>query len=109
VKGYHIMASDGEIGHVQGFLVDDETWSIRYLIVNTSNWWIGHAVLVSPEWIQDVSWGDSRVVVSLERQAIKEAPPYDEYAPFDRDDEDAIYGHYGRSAYWRSQAEPALS
>jgi hypothetical protein len=31
------------------------TWSIRYLILDTSNWWVGHEVLVSPEWIQDVT------------------------------------------------------
>ena len=55
VRGYHIHAKDGEIGHVDGFVVDDATWSIRYLIVNTSNWWMGHQVLISPEWLDSVS------------------------------------------------------
>jgi hypothetical protein len=109
VKGYHIKASDGEIGHVQGFLVDDITWSIRYLIVNTSNWWVGHQVLVSPEWIQDVSWLGSYIQVSLDRQAIKNAPAYDEDALFDRDDELGIYNHYDRRTYWRDKREPALA
>jgi hypothetical protein len=109
VKGYHIKASDGEIGHVQGFLVDDLTWSIRYLIVNTSNWWVGHKVLISPEWIQNVSWNNSLVGISLDRQAIKAAPVYDEDAPFDRDDEFDIYSHYGRRPYWHSQRETVLA
>jgi hypothetical protein len=79
------------------------------LIVNTSNWWVGHKVLVSPEWIQDVSWADSRVNVSLDRQAIKDAPVYDEDAPFDRDDELEIYNHYGRKIYWQNKRERALA
>ena len=94
---------------MQGFLVDDSTWSIRYLIVNTSNWWVGHKVLVSPEWIQDVSWAESYVNVSIDRQAIKDAPAYDENAPFDRDNERAIYSHYGRKIYWHNNRESALA
>ena len=42
VMDYDIEASDGDIGHVQGMLVDEQTWAMRYMIVNTSNWWIGH-------------------------------------------------------------------
>ena len=30
VAGYRIHATDGEIGHVAGYLVDDETWAILY-------------------------------------------------------------------------------
>jgi len=102
VKGYHIIASDGEIGHVQGFVLDDHSWAIRYLVVNTSNWWIGHEVLVSPEWIQDVSWSESKVKVGLSRQAIKDAPVYDDSTPLDRDVEMGLYQHYGRDTYWKS-------
>jgi hypothetical protein len=62
---YHVHASDGDIGHVGGLLVDDETWAIRYLIVNTSTWWLGHQVLVAPQWIQNVSWfASSSLLVS---------------------------------------------
>jgi len=103
VKGYHIHATDGEIGHVDGFLVDDFTWSIRYMVVNTSNWWSGHRVLLSPEWIQRVSWAESRVDVALERQSIKEAPAYHEDEPLNRDAEMETYNHYGRKIYWRHE------
>jgi hypothetical protein len=109
VKGYHIKASDGEIGHVQGFLVDDATWSVRYMIVNTSNWWVGHQVLVSPEWIRQVSWAGSSVEVSLDRQAIKDAPQFNEDAPFERDDEFGIYHHYGRNTYWHQDRPRAFA
>jgi hypothetical protein len=98
VQGYHIRATDGDIGHVQGYLLDDVSWSIRYLIVNTSNWWLGHSLLISPEWIHQVSWEESYVDVSIDRQTIKTAPVYDPDAVFDRHAETAIYDHYVRES-----------
>lgn len=104
VTRYHIHASDGDIGHVQGLLVEEETWAIRYLIVNTSNWWLGHEVLVAPQWIQNVSWPDNTISVNLTRHAVQGSPPYDSAAQLDRDQETGIYGHYGRPGYWASEA-----
>ncbi len=109
VKGYHIHARDGEIGHVQGFLVDDSMWAIRYLIVDTSNWWMGHQILLSPEWIRDVSWAQSTVNIDLDRQAIKDAPAYDPNAPLIRSAEGSIYSHYGRRAYWNDSQPRAAA
>lgn len=100
VMGYHIQASDGEIGHVQGLLFDEKTWAIQYLIVDTSNWWPGHKVLVAPQWIQDVSWSDSSVSVNLTRQVVQDAPPYDSAALLDREKEISIHQHYERKGYW---------
>jgi len=98
--GYQIVATDGDLGHVENFLLDDETWAIRYFVVNTSNWWGGHHVLISPQWVTQVSWEDSTVTLDLSREAIKAAPPYDATALFDREQELAMYEHYGRPRYW---------
>jgi hypothetical protein len=95
----HLHALDGDIGHLRGLLVDDETWAIRYLIADTSNWWLGHQVLIVPQWIDSVSWSESRVFVNLTRRAIQEAPPYDESVPLDRTRETELFEYYGRSAY----------
>ena len=100
VMDYHIQATDGDIGHVQGLLVDEETWAIRYLIVNTSNWWLGHLVLIAPQWIQDVRWSDNTVSVNLTRQAVKDAPAYDSAAQLNREQEVDIFKHYGHPGYW---------
>ncbi len=78
VSGYHIQASDGEIGNVEDFIVDDQTWAIRYLIINTRNWWPGKEVLVSPKLIERVSWDESKVFVNLTRKTIKQSPEYTE-------------------------------
>jgi hypothetical protein len=100
LTGYHIHASDGDIGHVSGMLIDDETWAVRYLIVNTSNWWLGHQLLVAPKWIERVNWADRTVWVKLTRQAVENAPAYDSATKLARGDEDRLYEHYGRSGYW---------
>jgi hypothetical protein len=87
VTGHHIDATDGEIGHVEDFLIDDETWAIRYIVVDTSNWWLGHQVLVAPRWIRSVSWLDGKVSVDLTRQEVKDAPPYDPVSHLHRQQE----------------------
>jgi hypothetical protein len=103
VRGYHIEATDGGIGHVQGLLVDEETWAVRYLIVDTSNWWLGHTVLIAPQWIKDVRWPDSTVVVKLTQQAVRDAPPYDSSVLLDRKQELRIFKHYGYPGYWADE------
>ena len=105
VTGYHIEAADGEIGHVDGFVVDDEAWAIRYIEVATRNWWPGKKVLVSPAWIERVSWADSRVYVGLSQDAIRNAPEYVESMPITREYENRLYFHYGRPPYWLHQRE----
>jgi uncharacterized protein YrrD len=100
VSGHHIHAADGEIGHVEDFIIDDETWAIRYLIVDTRNWWPGKKVLVSPQWIERVSWSESRVFVKLSRQTIKQSPEYTEESLLTRDYETGLHRHYDRQGYW---------
>ena len=100
VMNYYIHATDGDIGHVQGLLVEEKTWAIRYLIVNTSNWWLGHQVLIAPQWIQDVSWLEATVSVNLTRQAVKDAPAYDPAVPLERHQEAGLFKHYSRPGYW---------
>lgn len=105
ITGYSIDATDGEIGHLNGFVMDDETWAIRYIEVATRNWWPGKKVLVSPAWIEKVSWEHSNVYVALSREAIQNGPAYDESLPITREYENRLYFHYGRPPYWMEEAE----
>ena len=105
VTGYSIEATDGEIGHVDGFVLDDETWNIRYMEVATRNWWPGKKVLVSPSWIRRVSWTDSTVYVGLSRETIQTGPAFDKSAPISREYEDRLYAHYGLAPYWLHEAQ----
>lgn len=96
VTGYDIQASDGKIGHVQDYIVDDETWGIRFIVVNTRNWWPGKKVLVSPRWIERVSWDESKVFVDLSRESIRNSPEYDPSQPVSLDYAGRLFDHYGR-------------
>ncbi len=100
VTGYDIEAADGEIGHVKDFIIDDETWAIRYLIIDTGSWWPGKKVLLSPRWIERVSWDKSKVFVNLPRETIKQSPEYTEESLPSRDYEARLHGHYNRRGYW---------
>ncbi len=100
VSSHNIQAIDGEIGHVEDFIIDDKTWAIRYLIIDTKNWWPGKKVLISPQWIERVSWDESKVFVNLSREAIKKSPEYTEESLLTRDYETGLYKHYDRSGYW---------
>jgi hypothetical protein len=104
VIGYHLRAADGEIGHVEEFLVDVEHWSIRYMVVDTSNWLGGRRVLIAPSWVSAVSWEDSLVHVTATREAVMTSPEYDLAAEVERDYEQRLHSHYGRAAYWTDGA-----
>jgi uncharacterized protein YrrD len=100
VSGYYIQATDGEIGHVDDFIIDDETWVIRYLIIDTRNWWPGKNVLISPRWIERVSWDEFTVFVNVLRETIKQSPKYTEESLLTRDYETGLHQHYNRQGYW---------
>ena len=104
VSGRAIQAQDGEIGHVDDFVVDDEVWAIRYLIVDTRNWWPGKKVLISTRWIERISWEEAKVFISLTRETIKHAPEYTEEALITRDYEKKLHRHHNREGYWLTEA-----
>jgi len=113
VSGYHIEAKDGEVGHVDRFIVDTETWAIRYIEVATKNWWPGKKVLLSPAWVERVSWEESKVFVAVTREAIQTCPEYVDDSSINRAYESKLYFHYGQPPYWieeeKDEAAFALS
>jgi uncharacterized protein YrrD len=106
VRGYHIHASDGQVGHVDDFIIDDETWAIRYLIVDTKDWLPGKKVLISPRWIERISWKQKQVFIAHSRDAIQQAPEYRDQLPVTRDYEAALYDHYNSTGYWTDEPPP---
>ncbi len=100
VTGYHIQASDGEIGHVEDFIVEDSMWTIRYIVVDTRNWLPGKKVLVAPEWNDRIDWDEKKVHTILTREKIKNSPEFDPSTPINREYEVRLYDYYGRPKYW---------
>ena len=81
VIGYDIHATDGDLGHVQDFLFDEEDWSIRMMLVATRTWWPGKHVLLSPRRIDHVDWNEKTVAVNITRAEIENSPEYDPKVP----------------------------
>ena len=102
VVGYHIQARDGEIGHVEDLIVDDDLWFIRYLVIDTRNWLPGREVLVAPAWAEQVNWVERLVQVDLSRETIENSPQFDPSMPVNREYEVRLYDYYGRPSYWDS-------
>lgn len=100
VTGYYIQAVDDKIGHVEDFFVEEADWKIRYLLVDTQNWWPGKQVLIAPDWIDQVSWPESKVFVDVTREQVKQSPEYNPGPPIQRDYEANLYGYYGVRGYW---------
>jgi hypothetical protein len=98
VTGYHILATDGEIGHVEDFLVDGASWRIRYLMIDTSNWMGGRTVLLAPEWASRIEWVDQKVHVDVTRAEVEQSPEYDPAADIDGQYEERLAESYKRRA-----------
>jgi sporulation protein YlmC with PRC-barrel domain len=77
LRGCHIHAVDGEIGHVDDVLVDEKTLTLQYVVVDTSNWIGGKWVAISPHTIRSIDWGKLRIDVDLTREQIKKGPQLD--------------------------------
>jgi hypothetical protein len=101
VTGYDIRAIDGLVGHVEDFIVDTQTWTVRHVVVGASwAWWVGKKVLVAPYWMSHVDWPGRTVHVELTRKRIRGAPTYDPSQPVNLEDEDRAYDYHGRFKYW---------
>lgn len=101
VLGFHIRALDGEVGHVDDFIVDLDNWKIRYLLADTSNFIGGKWVLISPDWARRVDWNNLTFNVDMNTADVKNSPEYDPKHPIERTFETKLHDYYHRPAYWR--------
>lgn len=77
LNGCHIQATDGEIGHVDDVLLDEQSWHVRYLVLDTSNWIGGRSVVISPRVLSGVEWPDRIVKVDVAREDVRRSPVLD--------------------------------
>lgn len=104
VGGYAIEAKDGDIGTVNDFIFDEQSWQIHYLVIDTGKWLPGRKVLISPLWIESIDWSRSKVITRLNRETIKNAPGYDDPAMITREYEKRLFAYYGEPGYWTEAA-----
>jgi len=99
VTGYEIHAMDGNIGEVIDFIIDDATWKIHFLVVDTGNWFSENKVLISPKWIKNVNWQEQNVTINHSKEEVKNSPEYDSSQPLNDTYEHSLDNHYGNSIY----------
>lgn len=98
--GYSIAAQDGDIGILEEFYLDDETLTIRYIVVGTGHWWLGKKVLIPTDLLDPADWALKSFPVNLTRDQIKNSPGIDTEKPVSRQQESELYKHYGNAIYW---------
>lgn len=102
VEHLGIHARDGDIGRVSDVLFDDQTWTVRYLVVRTGGWLRQRRVLLSPIAILDVDEAARTVSVDLTRDDIAGSPPLDTDMPLSRQMELKYRDYFSWPAYWVS-------
>ncbi|MFO7871454.1 MAG: PRC-barrel domain-containing protein [Kiritimatiellia bacterium] len=100
VKGYHVSAADGDAGHIDDFIAEDDTWVIRYIAVDTRKFLPGKKVLLAPWWFKQFNWAEHKTDVGMKQEDIRNAPSYDPSAPVNRKYEERLYDFHGRPKYW---------
>jgi hypothetical protein len=101
VDGYHVEGTNGSAGHVAGFIVDDATWEVRYLVIDTRTWWFGKKVLVPPKSAVRVTWATRTFELKMSREEIMNSPAWDERGAILPSFEQRLDRHYGSSAQAR--------
>jgi len=100
LHGRKLGASDGEIGHVKDFYFDDQSWAVRYVVVDTGSWLPGRKVLISPHAFGNLHQDGNALRVNLTREQIETSPPIYAHEPVSRQYEVAYFQHYGWPSYW---------
>ncbi len=92
--GYAIRATDGDLGKVDEFYFDDETWTIRYIVVETGNWLSGRKVLISPVAFGKPELESRTISVNLTRAQVSSSPDIDTERPIYRQHEAELHEYY---------------
>lgn len=100
--GSHIAAIDGEIGKVKDFYFDDETWTIRYLIVETGNWLFGRKVLIATSALIELDFKNGLFLVNMTQEQVRESPEIDTNKPVSRQQEAMLNPKHLWNNYWGS-------
>lgn len=100
VTGYRVHASDGDLGRVKDFIVNDADWIIRYLVIDLSVWMPTKKVLLSPPWLGGINFRQRRVTVNISQESVLNCPEFHPTAAVNRAYEEKLYDYYGRPVYW---------
>lgn len=105
--GIRVTSGDVDIGLVKDLLIDEDSWAIRYMVVNTGDWWPNQQVLIAPQWIGALNWVSKTISIQMSQAEVKTAPHCDPSVTIDRDLELALHAHYRQPGYWTVEVSHA--
>jgi len=108
LQGYRVDSSEGTIGNIEDFIVDDESWELRYLVVNSNQGQPGKAVIIAPAWLDNVDWREHKVDIGISLQSIERSPEWNRDTPIAREYEARLFEHYERPGYWDRSERPTI-
>lgn len=99
--GNGLVAVDGDIGRCKDLLLDERSWALRYLVVDTHKWLpFGRKLVISPVSVDTSKSTADTIAVKLTREQIKHSPPLADHEPVSREYEKNLYQYYGYGGYW---------
>ena len=106
LNDYKLQATDGDIGHVKDLFVDDQSWAVRYLVVETGSWISRNRVLIPTEALGGIDSSKKTIQVTITREQVKHSPHVDTAMPVSRQHETDLSGYYGFPTYHEGAARP---
>lgn len=100
LRALRLNATDGAIGKIDDVYFSDDTWTIRYLVVDTGGWLSGRKVLVSPHAVQRLDFENGELALDISREQVTDSPDWDSDKPISRQFEAEYSQYYGYPFYW---------
>lgn len=101
LEEYRLDTADGKAGTVAGFIIEDTTWAVRYLRVETERSAGGGSLFISPHWVDSISWIERKITLDIARDRLTEAPTVGVEGEIDREDEERLHQFFGKPRYWK--------
>ncbi len=98
--GHTLQSDDGDVGTLDDVLFDDATSRVRYHVIQTGGWLSDRQVLLPPAALGELQPENETILTALTKEQVKDSPPIDADKPVSRQQEQALYGHYGWTPYW---------
>jgi hypothetical protein len=100
LQGYTLIAKDGDMGKIHDLFFEDDSWLVRYLVVDTGHWLPGRKVLLLPGVLENPDWAAHSLLATLTKEQVRNSPDVTADLPVSRQKELELYRHYGWPPYW---------
>lgn len=102
LKGYSVLTTDGEIGHIDDFLIDPHEWKTRYMIVDAADWLDGRFVYISMVAVGKPASTGEALPVHVSKEVVRNSPEIAAGKLLTRQQESELHNYFQWPYYWKS-------